>query len=539
MRIALATFLVCWVGCGGDNSSNGTDGAAVLADGPIPIDAPALDSPLLPDAAVDRPMTIDAPRIDAPMVMPDASADPVLQSLKFQTSGPITVAVGPTGAPIIAGGLINQSRFGDITLVAAAMMGNPVTAADLFVVAFSAAGMSTWGNRFGDPTDQLGSAIAVNANGVILVAGVFSGDLQFTPTLTLTSPTEISFLAAFNGSTGDVQWATALDLGAGGFILGLAADPTDNGFVVAATATAAVNFRTFAGTAGGGKDLFVAKLSAAGDLGWARQIGGTGDQIARAVAVDPSGHPIVVGQFGGTLDFGTGALPAPPVASSKDIFVAKLDTTGAAMQAVAIGARGNHIAEAVAADATSVVIAGYLAGGTVRFNAATPIMLSPQGQDGFVAKLSTDLQTTAWARRIGEPASSGDPDGGTPPPPSPQEATGVAIDSAGHVIVVGAFQGTVDFAVATPTAILTDAFALKLDPSGSPVWVRTTGGSQDEKATAVGVNRQDDSVWVVGTFTAATTMPPIPNWGGSVATELVFPMDDGTQGHTFQVRLLP
>ncbi len=550
-RVALLCPLLAWLG-GGCSKDVVTPEPAVGLEGTGEVDSgTGVDSGAVVDsgAAADAGDAADAgavPDSGASMDPPDASVRPdggtggfVESHLKFQCSGPISVTLDEAGAPVIVGGLINASRFDSITLAAQPVPGTSVTAADLFVVKFNPGGRSSWGARYGDEVDQLGSAVAVSQS-VVLVVGQFSGSLRFSAGLTLTSANEIAFLAALDRTTGDALWAKPLDLGPGGFVLGLASDPQDQGFLVAATASAAVSFGTFSGSWGGGKDLFVTKVKGNGDLIWARQIGGVGDQIARAVAADAMGSAFVVGQFGGALNFGGGAFPTPST-GRRNMFVAKLDTaTGATVQAIPLGSAGTQLADAVAVDASgNVVIAGYLAGSTITFNATPPIVLTAQGQDGFVAKLAADLSGTLWARRIGDVAKAAD--GGTSLPALPQQATGVAVDRTGKVVVVGVFQGTVDFGPGAPTtARQADAFALKLDgASGSPVWLRSTGGSVDEKATGVGINRHDDSIWVVGTFTASTLISPIPNWGGAIATELVFPMDDGSQTHTFQVQLAP
>jgi hypothetical protein len=502
------------------------DLATVVADLAIP------DSAAPPDLAIQiipADLAMNAPAND------DGGQD--VAALQFQTAGPISLAVDGTGAPVIAGGLINSSRFGSITLAAQASPGSPVTLSDVFAVKFASDGTSVWGNRYGDAADQLASAVTVNGSGVVLVAGLFSGMLSFSSTMALNSANDTNFLAAFDGATGKPLWVQELDLGPGGFVLGLATDPTDQGFVIAATATAAVPFGSFSGMAGGGKDLFVAKLKATGELVWARQIGGTGDQIARAVAVDGAGNAFVAGQFAGVLDFGAGALPKPPT-GAKNVYVAKLDSMGMPIATIAIGNRGNQLAEAIAVDkAGDVVIGGYLAGSSVMFDVG--IVLAPHGQDGFVAKLGGDLKHTLWARRIGE-HDVVDADAGAPSL-DPQEVTAVAIDSVGNVAAVGLFQGAVDFQTGAPVhAISSDAFALKLDGvSGANVWMKSTGGSGDEKATAVGMSALDGSVWIAGTFTAAIATPPLPNWGSSPSTELGFPMDDGSQSHTFLVQLGP
>jgi hypothetical protein len=527
---SLLALALALAGCG--NSSEGptpdlSSGADLAVDAQVP-----LDFAMPPDMAVVVPIDMAGTDMANP-------PDPVLHALKFETAGPITVGIDTGGGPVITGGLINQSRFGSITLAAAGMPGTTVTAQDVFLVTFNKNGQSQFGKRYGDTVDQLGSAVAVNAAGEMLIGGLFSGDLVLSGTVTLTSATDTNFLAAFD-KTGVLLWARILDLGAGGFVLGLAADAKDGGFLVAATATAAVTFGSFNGTTGGGKDIFVAKVAGdpAGTLAWARQIGGTGDQSARAVAADANGHAFVVGQFAGALDFGDGALPVPPV-GAKNMFVSKLDTaTGAAQKSIAIGARGTQLAQSAAVDTTGdVVIAGFLAGNAVTFDAAAGVTLTPAGKDGFVAKLSADLLHARWARRIGDVQVMGD--GGTQAL-DPQEATAVTVDTKGRVTVVGLFAGTTDFGTGTPLAAKgSDAFALSLDAAGQPRWVRSTGGSLDEKASGVSASPVDDSLWVVGTFNSSQSSPPVPNWGYTEANQLVFDLDDGTHGHTFLVHLAP
>src|SRR4029077_17206747 len=102
---------------------------------------------------------------------------------------------------------------------------------DVYVAAFDAAAQSVWANRYGDKEAQLANAVAVNKNGVVLISGYFSSDLNFSATVDLMPPNELAFVAAFDGKTGAVLWAKALDLG-GGAINALAVDPTDQGFLI-------------------------------------------------------------------------------------------------------------------------------------------------------------------------------------------------------------------------------------------------------------------------------------------------------------------
>jgi len=85
--------------------------------------------------------------------------------------------------------------------------------------------------------------------------------------------------------------------------------------------------------------------------------------------------------------------------------------------------------------------------------------------NGFVAKFRPD-GTAIWARNIG---------GATATP----SVAGVAVDSAGNVIVAGYFGGgdlTDGQATLTPGAQY-DAFMIKYDTDGNRIWTRTFGGS--------------------------------------------------------------
>ena len=484
-----------------------------------------------PDAAVP---TIDAAPIDGPQL-----TDPVTSSSIFETSGPIAVAVDPAGTPVIAGGLDLTTNFGGTTL--APDHTQTSGSKDIFAGKLSG-GTATWAKKYGDPVDQYASTVAVNADGLVLLAGPFSGTMTYRsdmPPLMTTQDTGVAFAMAVDGASGDAAWASLVKLGVdlGGTILAVAPDGAGGGFVLAGYATDAASFGTFTGQPGGGEDIFVAKVRGGTtfDLAWARQIGGAGDSGATAVAVDSAGNVFLAGYYKGTLDFGNGALPEP--SGNRALFVAKLAAAdGAVMAAVGIGTTGagNHQANSIAVDSNgNVILGGQIRGADVAFDPDPQFTLSPRFVDGFVAKLEPDLGHAKWTRRIGDSDAAA---------LLTQRVLGVALDGSGDVVAVGSFQGTVDFGLALPIAVAgastgRDAFAVKLaGASGLPVWVRTTNGAGDEAATGVAV-AGNGTVWVTGTFLGDTT-PPIANWGTTLATEMIFPLDTRTT-HTYLVGLKP
>src|SRR5436309_1136933 len=102
---------------------------------------------------------------------------------------------------------------------------------------------------------------------------------------------------------------------------GVAVDSSGN-IVVAGYFTGAVDFGRGTLTSAGSYDVFVAKYAVDGTPLWTKRLGGTGVDQARAVAVDGSGNVAVVGLFQGTANFG-GASLTQGGSWTYDMFVAK------------------------------------------------------------------------------------------------------------------------------------------------------------------------------------------------------------------------
>ena len=68
---------------------------------------------------------------------------------------------------------------------------------------------------------------------------------------------------------------------------------------------------------------------------WSKGIGGSGNDEAYSVAVDPAGNVVIVGHFSNSVDFGGGALVS---AGAFDIFVAKYDANGAHISGASVSA---------------------------------------------------------------------------------------------------------------------------------------------------------------------------------------------------------
>ena len=91
-------------------------------------------------------------------------------------------------------------------------------------------------------------------------------------------------------------------------------------------ATQTINFGGDTFVLSGSKDLYLAKLSGAGEHIWSRQYGGTGDEWGWSLEIDASDNLLLGGCFRSpTIDFGGGPLVHSNNGASCDIFAAKLE----------------------------------------------------------------------------------------------------------------------------------------------------------------------------------------------------------------------
>ncbi|WP_156338691.1 hypothetical protein [Chondromyces crocatus] len=111
-------------------------------------------------------------------------------------------------------------------------------------------------------------------------------------------------------------------------------------------------------------------------------------------------------------------------------------------------------------------------------------------RDVFVAKFDAS-GNYQWARRFGN-----DQD---------QSASAVALSPSGEVYVTGWFEGTMNLGSSTLISNGgTDAFILKLDPSGNVEWGTRHGNAADQAGIAIAAT--DDGAAMVGRFAGTVTL---------------------------------
>ncbi|MDO7884346.1 T9SS type A sorting domain-containing protein [Hymenobacter cheonanensis] len=318
----------------------------------------------------------------------------------------------------------------------------------------------------------------------------------------------ILLLFSFNSLAGRAQapaWQQAVAAGAtsGSYssITACIADNQGNVYVAGSFAgTVSLGGTTLLNTTADGlRDVFIAKWSSSAQaFVWVQQAGGTGADVATAIAL--SGPNVyVAGWFTSRkASFGASVLrnaDSTSLAGSRDIFVASLTDAGATSTftgAQRAGGPADDYATGLAASGPSL----YLAGGFAETASFGNISLASAGStDAFVAALAPGGGSLdfAWAQRAGGPAE--DYANGL-------ASSGQAVYATGNFASATASFGPARLANANPDGSF-DVFVAKLAAaSGIFAWAQRAGGAGDDRANVVATDGA--SVYVAGEFQSTT-----------------------------------
>jgi len=324
---------------------------------------------------------------------------------------------------------------------------------DAFVAELNPSGSALlWGTYLGGNSDDWGNAIALDATGDPVVAGTTTSTDFPTKNALQSAPKNgrDAFVAKLAANGSALLWST-YDGGSGDdWGNAVALDPAGNVYV--AGQTASVDFpitHAVQATYGGGYngDAFVAELRAdGGAIVYSTYLGGSGDDKALGLAVDPAGEALVTGNTTST-NFPTrnAYQPASGGGYNGDAFVAKVAAGGGALvYSTYLGGSGDDYGNAIATDASGVA---YVAGATASpnfpvaraaqwtYNDVGPGCYSTPCGDAFAVALGADGRALRWGTYLGGSAADG--------------ATALATDCAGNVDLAGYTQSP-DFPTAGP-----------------------------------------------------------------------------------------
>jgi hypothetical protein len=343
----------------------------------------------------------------------------------------------------------------------------------------------------GEAADS-GQAVAVDPEGFLYIAGITrSADF---PTAAAIQPDlnggRDLFIAKLSADGSELVYVTYLGgKGADGFVKGksrLALAVDRFGQVVVAGATASKDFPLVAPlqpSHGGGKDGFIAKLSADGSqLLFSTFLGGRRADAITAVAIDAEGTIHAAGRTA-SADFPTVEPLQPNLAGKQDAFVVKLSGDGSRLiWSTYLGGSGKDRATAIAVDADG---ARYLTGLT-RSKRDFPVIHARQSTfgggktDAFIAKLAADGSQWEWVSYLGGAGRDA--------------AYGLALDQTNRLLVSGE-TGSRDFPVLDPLQSelhgKSDGFIARFIAGGTLDYSTWLGGSKKERFNAIAVDRRN------------------------------------------------
>lgn len=304
------------------------------------------------------------------------------------------IAVDGAGSTRVTGlfgvGMEEASR---ITIGATTLLGKGDQ--DIYVARLDSSGKFLWAVMGGGTTVDTVKGIGLDGSGNSYIAGSISdGTAAFGATDLTTTGSPDLFVAKLD-SAGGFLWAVRPSEGSSpvsASAAGITVDGAGNSHVVGSF-NGEVTFGTSALTAKGALDLFVARVSTAGQFLWAGSASpAPGDPMPAyiapgAIALDSAGNAHITGTFG-TLDqkatatFGTTTLT---VEQDADIFVATLDATGTFVSAVSAGAAGKDNGLALGVDGSGKRYVGGRFSGMAIFDDTT--LIAAGGDDGFLWKV--------------------------------------------------------------------------------------------------------------------------------------------------------
>ncbi|HEV3074439.1 MAG TPA: SBBP repeat-containing protein [Thermoanaerobaculia bacterium] len=231
-------------------------------------------------------------------------------------------------------------------------------------------------------------------------------------------------------------------------------------------------------------------------------LGGSGDDYANGIAVDPAGNAYLTGVTYSSSFPGVGASSIQPkYGPDGDVFLIKIDAAGTGIVYSTFLGSGNDFGSAIAVDAAGNA---YLTGstGTDSFPGVSWVSIQPTyGGDGdaFVIKVNSAGNGIVYSTFLG---GTGDDYG-----------TGIAVDASGNAYVTGgssssSFPGMGANSIQPGNAGGGDAFLAKINPNGTAlVYATFLGGSGYDVASSIALD-PDGIVYLAG-ITQSSIFPGI------------------------------
>ncbi len=241
---------------------------------------------------------------------------------------------------------------------------------------------------------------------------------------------------------------------------------------------------------------------------WAKQLGGSGNDVSNGLAIDKNGNCYTIGYFCcGAADFD----PGPNIynlttnGNNTDIFIQKSDKYGNFVWAKQMRgiSNGGGYGYSILLDSLGNIYTAGTFYGTVDFDPGPNdyfLVSDENSPDVYIQKLDAS-GNFIWAKRMGGP--------------NVDYGYSIAIDPFGNIYATGEFEDTADFDPGIGVYNLNsaggqDIFIQKLDAFGNFIWAKQIGGTLDDQGNSITVDQNGDA-YITGQFKDTVDFDPSVN----------------------------
>jgi hypothetical protein len=257
--------------------------------------------------------------------------------------------------------------------------------------------------------------------------------------------------------------------------------------------------------------LSLTNPSLAQQWNWVSTAGSNNADVSKHLTLDPNNNPIVIGVFHDSLFTGVNKLTSR---GNSDIFIAKFDPTGNLLWARSGGgpySDGDYSMGVTTDSAGNIYVA---------CSSSDQAIFAPDtvhGASSSIVLLKYDSNGNHLLTRYF---------GGS----GADFSTDVDVDYLGNIILIGAFQSTIDFGTGIMTASgQRDYFIAKFNSNGQALWARRGGGAGDDNGGGV-VSDDRGNIYVTGYYNGPATFDSLGSTVNGVSVDDAFVLKYDTSG---------